>query len=352
MRCRIARESTVSTTAATADCLTPASGAGPSSRWNAPYPEFAYSESRESTFRRCQRAYYHATYTSWRGWTAAPGSDAWLAYRCKKSTPLAAAIGSVVHEAATRCTHALVKHRRLPTFHELRREAGDALNAMWTNAHTRRHEYLRRPSGLPTPMLQEVLYREGPSPEALQRARAKLDRTLASLLECNEIWVQVLAADASAIIIPERFYQFSLPTDGTIVYAAPDLVIASQGNPPVIVDYKSSGADAVIDQILTYCVAARDGMKLDVQDGCVGQVVALDASPEERVSRFTVSPEEIVQASERIESNATAMRGYLTDVDLNRPKAMQAFAQARNTRTCRWCTYRALCWPDQHRIVI
>lgn len=320
-------------------------------RWNAPYPDFAYSESRDGTLRRCARAYYHATFTSWRGWDAVPGSDAWLAYRCKRSTPLAAAVGAVVHDAATRCVQALVAGRGIPSAHELRREAGDALNAMWANSRARRQAFLRRPSDLATPMLQEVLYREGPSAEMLARARAKLDRTLVNLVACDEIWSQVVTTPPAGVIIPERFLRFILEPEGIHVYAAPDLVLVQPGQRPVIVDYKSSAADGVIDQILTYSVAVRDGMQLDVGDGCIGQVVALDADPAQRVSRFAVTPEEIDEAADRIRANVARMHALLADVAANQPKPFEEFAQTDNARTCRGCTYRAVCWPELHSIV-
>lgn len=320
-------------------------------RWSAPYPEFAYSESREALFRRCARSYYHATFTSWKGWSAPVGSDAWLAYRCKKATPLAAAVGSVVHDAATRCVRELAAGRQLPSVHELRREAGDALNAMWTGSRSHRQTFLRRPSALATPMLQEILYRDGPSPEMLGRARAKLDRTLHALVRCEELWSDVEATTPAGIIIPDRFSQFTLAPEGITVFAAPDLVLAQPGERPVIVDFKSSGADGVVDQILTYGVAGRDGMGLEVGTGCVGRVIALDARPEERDGRFVVLPEEIDEAAARIRANVERMQGLLIDVAANAPMPMEAFAQARDPRTCRTCAYRALCWPARHSIV-
>jgi hypothetical protein len=318
--------------------------------WESLHPESAYSESREAALRRCPRSYFHATYTSWRGWSAAPATDAWLAYRCKNCTPLAAAFGSVVHEAAARCVRALRAGRRLPTLHDLRREAGAALNAMWTNSRSGRQRFLRRLSDLLTPMLQEMLYREGPSAEALRRAREKLNRTLANLVACEELWAQVAATDAVGVIIPERFLSFRLMPEGITVYAAPDLVLAQPGERPVIVDFKTSAADGGIDQLLTYSVAARDAFGLNVSDGCVGAVAALDASPEERVARCLIFPEEIKEAADRIRRNVATMRGYLADQATNAPKPMEAFAQARDAKTCRGCAYRAVCWPEFHSI--
>jgi hypothetical protein len=118
----------------------------------------------------------------------------------------------------------------------------------------------------------------------------------------------------------------------------------------LIVDFKCGRADGAIDQVLTYCAAARDGLRLDVSNGCVGQVISLDASPDERVMRFIAIPEEIEEAAERVRHNVAAMRALLEKPVANVPKAASAFPQTQNARTCRACTYRALCWPELHSI--
>jgi hypothetical protein len=200
-------------------------------------------------------------------------------------------------------------------------------------------------------MVLEILYRDGPSADVLARARAKLDRTLYALVSCDDLWSEVKATTPLGIIIPDLFNRFTLAPEGITVFAAPDLVLAQPGERPVIVDFKSSGADGVVDQILTYGVAGRDGLGLDVGNGCVGRVVALDARPEERVGSFVVLPEEIDEAANRIRGNVERMRGLLADVASNAPKPMEDFAQARDPRTCRGCAYRALCWPERHSIV-
>lgn len=317
-----------------------------SSTWDAPNPEFAYSESRDAALRRCPRAHYHATFTAWRGWSAPAGSDSWLAFRLKKSTPLAAAVGSAVHDAATRCVRAVVGGHRLPTLQELRREAGDALNATWVHSRRGQQTFLRRPADLPTPMIQEILYGEVPTPETLGRARTKLDRTLGNLLACDQLWTDVAAAGPSGVITVDRFFRFELAPGGITVYAAPDLVLAPPGVRPTIIDFKTSGADGVVDQVLTYALAVRDGLHVDVSDGCVGQVIALDAAPANRVIRFAVLPEDIDAAAERVRENVARMHALLADVPTNTPQPLEAFARTTNERTCRGCAYRALCWPE------
>ena len=72
-------------------------------RWDGPYPEFAFSESRVRLRQGCARAYYYAVYVAHGRWAATPGSEARWAYRLKCATPLAAALGMVVHGAASHC---------------------------------------------------------------------------------------------------------------------------------------------------------------------------------------------------------------------------------------------------------
>ena len=227
--------------------------------WNAPYPEFTYSASADRRRRECARAHFHAIFTAHRGWLGAVGDRAWLAYRLKAAQPLAMALGIAVHEAAARCTRALLGGGSLPTVDELYIDAAAYLNTRWRNGRDARQQFWRRPKD--APLFLESLSRVGPTPEAFVRARQKLQRVLESLVACDEVWDWVRSADPGDVLLVDPFYRFPLveSTTGALVpcYAAPDLLVRPRRARWHVVDWKSGRADGVIDQVLTYALAAH-----------------------------------------------------------------------------------------------
>lgn len=319
-----------------------------SNPWDAEFPVVSYSESQERRRRQCARAHYHAVYTAHQGWDAPRATDAWLAYRLKKAVPLSAAIGTAVHAAATRCVKALVAGQSLPSFIELREEAGDALNQRWRNSRHRAKDFLRTPSR--APVYLESLYGKGPLRSELHRAAQKLDGALVALLRCEQVWDLVRSAAAGDVVLMDSFASMQVQgaTGATTCYGAADLIVRPKPDAQWhIVDFKTGGADGVVDQIMTYALVARDALALSVDDGCVGIVVSLGEHPDEAVSLFTVAPEDLSDAQSRLNTNIAAVRALIANQITGEPRPLDAFPMTKNARNCNWCAYRALCHPDQ-----
>jgi hypothetical protein len=325
-------------------------GPRPARPWERPHPEFTYSESQDRRRRTCARAHLHAVHTAHRGWAAQPGSASWLAYRLKQAQPLAAALGMAVHEAAASCIDAALHGRSLPTFSELRKHAAGALNERWLNGRSRRQVFWCHPKDVP--LYLEALYREGPSQEALMRARAKLDRVIGNLLACDELWSWVRGAGVGDVVLVDPFYRFILD-DGLPVYAAPDLLVRPDVDGPwYIVDFKSGRADGVVDQVLTYALAAVRGLGLDLGvSGAKGVVVSLDTAPADRILTFAISWDDIADAETRIRAGVAAARTLLIDPTANVPLPIDEVPGPRDPRACRWCAFRGLCYADEYPLL-
>lgn len=273
----------------------------------------------------------------------------------KKTTPLPALLGVVVHDAMDRCVSACVAGASLPTVAELRRIASDALNAAWRSSRRHLALFLKHPSRVAAPMLQEFFYDAEPTTEALERYREKLDRVVRNLHSCEDLWAATREAAPGDVIRVGRFHRFPLvvstPDDIVPVYAAPDLVVRRRRDEPfVITDLKSGDADGVVDQVLTYAVALRDGMRVAADEGFVGQVVALDASDDRRVTQFGITPAEIDAARQRLVDNVLALRRLLVDAVANVPRPVGDFPRTRDPWTCRRCAHRVHCWPELYPI--
>lgn len=310
-------------------------------------PQFSWSESRARLLRRCPRAYYLSYYAAHEGWSAPVGSPAWLAYRMKKLTTLPALVGTVVHRAASSCARALAAGGPLPSFGALRAAAAAELNASWRQARDGLPGFLRRPAAVT--MLDEFVYGHGPDAQALDRARAVLDGALRALTTAESLWDGVRSAAPEDVIVLDPFWCFELPPHGTTVYAAPDLLVRpAPGARWELTDFKTGRPDAVIDQLLTYGVAVRDGLGLDTSDGVVGRVVALAGAPTERETAVLLTPDDLDAAAERIRDGIGAMQALLGDVRRNVPLPADAFAPATNVGTCRTCAFRGLCHPGEY----
>ena len=323
--------------------------------WERAHPEFTTSESADRRRRRCARAHLHAVHTAHRGWAAPPGSPAWLAYRLKAAQPLAAALGSAVHAAMTTCVQALVAGAPLPSVDVLRAPALGELAERWRNSQRRLTDFWTRPKQVP--VFLEALYGEDPDAAARARVREKLERVLTHLVDCYEVWYWVRTAAHGDVRLVAPFSRFLLPDDllpeGVPVYAAPDLLVrdADSGAWHVI-DFKSGRDDGVIDQVLTYALAAERGLGLDVRTPAArGVVVALDARPEDRLTVFPITPDDIAAAEVRLRDGITAARALLRDPVHHVPLEVDEVPGPRHPRTCLWCPYRALCHPQRHTLV-
>jgi hypothetical protein len=294
-------------------------------------------------------------HTAHRGWAAPVGSDAWLAARLKAAQPLPAALGTAVHDAATACVRALLACGALPPLPMLREAALQQLAVRWHNARHRLPAFWRRPQD--APVFLEALYAEGPTPEQRAQARAKLDRVLVALLDCYEVWYWVGHTAPEDVVLVDPFARFVLADDvlpaGVPVYAAPDLLVRPAPDAPWhVVDFKTGRADGVVDQVLTYALAAERslgaGLRLDLRSvPARGVVVALDAPPATRVTTFAISPEDLVDAEARLRGGITAARALLLDPVANVPRALTNVSGPTDPATCRRCAFRGLCFPER-----
>ena len=242
------------------------------------------------------------------------------------------------------------RRRRASVARGIALRSRESLNAAWRCSRHRLGDFLRQPSSVGVPVFREALYGEGSTRAALAHARAKLDRVLARLVACHPLWDAVAAADPRDVIVVDPFYAFSLAPEGAVCYAAPDLIVRPMaGGPYELTELKTGRADGAVDAVLTYALAARDGLGLEVSRGCVGQVIALDAPPAQRILRFVITPEEIDAHAREIHRSLAAMRALVEDEATGAPRSLDAFPGTVDSR-CHGCAYKPLCHPDRYAI--
>jgi predicted RecB family nuclease len=195
-------------------------------------------------------------------------------------------------------------------------------------------------------MLAEFFYAEGPGPTVIDRTRASLESTLRALLACEDLWTRVAGASPEDVYLLDPFWSFRLARTDTRVYASPDLVVRARGETMwEVIDFKVGRTDGVIDQLLTYGVALRRGVELDVMEGLIGRVVSLGDVPHERELRAHLAPVDLDDAEERIAASIAEMRGNTADARRNLPRPPDVFRGVADPSACRTCQFRGQCYP-------
>ena len=325
-------------------------------------PRFSWSESRHQRFLECPRRYYWSVYGKYNGWHPEAAPEARLAWRLAQLVPgWAIALGTTVHVRATECVAACTAGKPLPSFGTLRRAAAADLNRLYQNSRRRLDRFRAAPDRWP--VLADAFYGEPWDAEEVARISARLDATLDRLLAQDWLWEAIRGAAPGDTILVDRFYNFVLQPDAITVYAAPDLLLRRRpGAPMEIWDFKIGQADGAIDQLLTYALAARDGLGIaPVDGGFLAGIVSLarqsesapDASGDGRPSaqRFAVSAEDIDGAAARILRSAAAMTAPIRDRGQTAaPLDPSAYPQTPHRTRCARCQFRGLCEPESYPV--
>lgn len=300
-----------------------------------PFPEFAWSASRQRTLDSCARRYYWDVYGAWNGWLEDAAPEARLAYRLKKLAKLDLAVGTAIHRRAFELTEAARAVEDLPSVDVLRRRCRDELGALY---RTGLEAFRADPKA--NPMLHSFYYGDAPEKAVLDRVREKLDRCLPTLREMD-LWSkirdwQVGVAFASD---PDEFVEPTLAIDATRIYATPDLVLEVEEEPSfVVLDWKTGRPhDEHEQQMAVYglFVQSRFGAR------AVGaQIVYLLDGNSRRVE---LTSRVLDETKAWIRDSIGTMRGFVADVDLNRSEPKEAFPLADNRWECKGCNFLELC---------
>ena len=304
-----------------------------------PYPEFAWSISRQRKLDQCPRAYFNTYYHGWNGWLDDIPTETRVAYRLGKLTSLDALLGQQIDVRAREIEAAARAGAVLPEADELETRTRDALRQLWTRSKSGRAAFEARPNKVT--MLRSLYVDQDTQPET-DRLNQKAGPSMQGLLATTH-WERLRACgDAGRVEVP-AFASFQ--HDGIKVFAAPDLAYVHEGALHVI-DWKTGRADDTQPlQVLlqmwwaleTYTEleqAAADG-SLEVR-GHLEYVAAGQTQPVEAVAGFRE------QAAETVHAGVAQMRALLADPEQNIPLEMAAFERCESG-LCRTCNFAPVC---------
>ncbi len=304
-----------------------------------PYPEFAWSISRQRKLDQCPRAYFYSYYLHWNGWLDDAPTEARVAYRLGKLTSLDALLGQQVDVRARELEAAARTGAVLPDADELETRTREALRQLWARSRDGRAAFEARPNKVT--MLRSLYMSQDTQPET-DRLNEKAGPSMRGLLATSH-WERLRACgDAGHVEVPD-FAGFR--HDGVKVFAAPDLAYVHEGVLHVI-DWKTgreddSNAMQVLLQMWwaleTYpelAQAAADG-SLEIR-GYLEYVTAGHTQPVEAALGFRE------QAAETVRAGVAQMRALLADPERNIPLEMAAF-ERRESGLCRTCNFFPIC---------
>lgn len=152
--------------------------------YDAPYPEFSWSHSRDRALAECARAYFWRYYGSHGGWLPDAPQQTRQAYALKQLTTFPLIVGSAVHECARDCALATRNGAVRPSFEVMLARVSDALNRAVLGAH-HRAAFVRDPKRFV--MLRDTWHSGRPDSSALPAAVAKA-RLCLRTLEASAVW--------------------------------------------------------------------------------------------------------------------------------------------------------------------
>ncbi len=305
--------------------------------YDAPYPEFSWSHSRDRTLAECARAYFWRYYGRHGGWLPDAPQQARQAYALKQLTTFPLIVGSAVHECARDCALATRNGAVRPSFEVMLARVSDALNRAVLGAH-HRAAFLRDPKRFV--MLRDAWHSGRADSSALPAAVAKA-RVCLRTLESSAVWQDLEGCRPEWVAVPDGPEAFV--HEGWPIYAGPDLVYRPDGRRVVILDWKTGDDNDAELQIPLYALYCRTVLGLPFrEDEWFGRVVNLSTGDD---TTFEISRFDVVQAAERVRESIQVMQSLLADPDRNAPRPMAEFplAPAERRHGCTFCPFYPLC---------
>ena len=298
-----------------------------------PYPEFAWSISRQRKLDQCPRAYFFTYYAGWNGWLDEAPEEARTAYRLGKLTSLDALLGQQIDERARELQAAARAGHELPFADELEVRTREALRRLWTRSKNGRAAFERRPKSVE--MLRSLYLEQDTRPET-DRLNEKAAPCLQGLLATSH-WERLRACgDAGRVEVP-AFASFA--HDGIKVFAAPDLAYVAGASCT-----SSTGRPAARTTrsrrrcLLQMWWALETYPELEGHEirGYLEYVAAGSTHPVEAAPDFRE------QAAETVRTGVAQMRALQADPERNIPLEVSAF-ERRESGLCRSCNFAPLC---------
>src|SRR3990172_4639617 len=296
------------------------------------FPEWSWSHSRRRMFQECPRMYFWQYYGSHNGWEDSALESARVAYRLKQLGTLPIEIGGAIHSAAAFAIQSARSGGGIPSLDTLRTKVANDLNRAYQESQDR-SAWARRP--LYRKMLHEFYYGTGLSDRDIEETRQRVSTSLTNLI-ASQSFREAIAAPTVEVREMERFDTFEF--NGTPIHGVPDLLYRLVDNTWTVTDWKTGQEIVDWAQLGVYVLYVKQRYSVPLPNIRARVEWLATGNADERA--FSESELEAFRTS--VQDSIGAMKTYLVDPDVNRPREREEFPLREDLSFCRYCKFYEL----------
>jgi hypothetical protein len=294
--------------------------------------DFAWSQSRDRTYRECLRQYYYSYYGHWGGWEGDADPETREVWILKQVQTPAMWVGDLVHRTAEFALRFARQNRTIPPADILIRRLDSAMREEFRAS---RDDLMRKSGQKATRLFAHEFGQKMPDGEwkLLHRRAIEAVRTFTG----SPLLAEILGVPPDRWMPIEKFEHFTL--DGIRVNVKLDFAYLD-GDSLRIVDWKTGSQPYRGDtiQLAGYALFANQRWRIPVDRIFTTEVNLV----RNEVNEGTVSPDALESAAGYIRDSARSMLGKLEDPDRNMAKK-ERFKRVEELRTCRRCNFQRVC---------
>ncbi|TBL80863.1 PD-(D/E)XK nuclease family protein [Paenibacillus thalictri] len=299
------------------------------------YPEWSWSQTRDTIFQECQRKYYYQYYASHNGWLRDSPEEAKSAYRLKQLANLYILFGDALHQLLERVLKESLKLNKLTVnVSILEQQLRNYLNRAFTDSRNM-SQWLQAPKK--SMMLHEMYY-EGRLPQnRVIKVNERIKQCVENLRNCRSL--QDLLLKDNRIVEVEQLNTFQV--EDTPVFVKLDVLYHLQSEDRwVIVDWKTGLEDEENEeQLLLYALFLNNKYQVPIDKAEIRLEYLLTG----QYKSYQVDGSKVDRVTERVKQSVSQMQLLLEDAKRNKPYPQDRFPTSPAKMKCRGCNFRDLC---------
>lgn len=295
------------------------------------YPQWCWSQTRDSMFKECKRKYFYHYYGAHNGWEYDAPPECRKIYRLKKLVTLHAYFGSEVHSIVNTILTSKTVEKPRHYIDKLR----EGLNQAYILSKKNKRQWEKYPNK--HVMLKEMYYKGELKKKLVGKIEKLIDNCIHNIFDSGTYRELQSAERINARDIDEIESFNALCTK---IFAVPDLVYWHHDGSAVIVDWKTGRIRE-----------DKDKRQLEVyafyffsMNENVDEVTArLEYLANGGHKEYIFVRDDLPGVKKRIAASLEMMKEYLADSEKNKPLPEDEFPVKDDIRLCSYCNFEEIC---------